>query len=44
MSSEGNLGPGDESGENDYDDEMVSGEEGEQEMDESDESSVHGKK
>jgi hypothetical protein len=29
MSSEGNLGFGDESGEADYDDEMASGEEGE---------------
>jgi len=39
MSSEGNLGLGDESGEADYDDEMASGEEGEEEMDESDQSS-----
>jgi len=44
MSSEGNLGLGDESGEADYDDEMASGEEGEQEMDESDQSSEQGKK
>ena len=29
ISSEGNLGYGDESGEADYDDEMVNGEEGE---------------
>ena len=35
ISSEGNLGLGDESGEAEYDEEMVSGEEGEQEMDES---------
>jgi hypothetical protein len=44
MSSEGNLGLGDESGEADYDDEMASGEEGEQEMDESDLSSEQGNK
>ena len=44
MSSEGNLGFGDESGEADYDDEMASGEEGEQEMDESDLSSEQGNK
>lgn len=44
MSSEGNLGLGDESGEADYDDEMASGEEGEQEMDESDQSSEQGNK
>jgi hypothetical protein len=30
MSSEGNLGFGDESGEQDFDDEMANGEEGEQ--------------
>lgn len=39
ISSEGNLGFGDESGEADYDDEMASGEEGEEEMQESDQSS-----
>jgi hypothetical protein len=44
MSSEGNLGFGDESGEADYDDEMAIGEEGEQEMDESDLSSEQGNK
>lgn len=38
ISSEGNLGYGDESGEADYDDELVRGEEGESEMEESDQS------
>jgi len=36
ISSEGNLGYEDESGEADYDDELVRGEEGESEMEESD--------
>jgi len=36
ISSEGNLGYGDESGEADYDDELVRSEEGESEMEESD--------
>lgn len=44
ISSEGNLGYGDESGEADYDDELVRGEEGESEMEESDQSSEKNQK